>query len=181
MKKGSRPQAASFDVRDILERGVEPLDAIDLDGEVGSGLEIRLVEGTVEHGLLGIGGEVAVGIQSEGGGQGLALNGEGGGVEDLDGAVSQTGLDLGELLSGAGGGGIAAAAQRRRQRQYGQDQSQKLFQQGSLLPFAFCTGCGPAPFLLCMSLYTIAAKIHMICASDRYFFSSSRRARQSGR
>ena len=106
MKKGSRPQAASFDVRDILERGVEPLDAVDLDGEVRSGLEVGLVEGTVEHGFLGVGGEVAVGIQSEGGGQGLALHGEGGGVEDLDGAVSQTGLDLGELLSGAGGGDL---------------------------------------------------------------------------
>ena len=102
MKKGSRPQAASFDVRDILERGVEPLDAVDLDGEVRSGLEVGLVEGTVEHGFLGVGGEVAVGIQSEGGGQGLAVHGEGGGVEDLDGAVGQTGLDLGELLSGAG-------------------------------------------------------------------------------
>ena len=64
------------------------------------------MEGTVEHGFLGVGGEVAVGIQSEGGGQGLALHGEGGGVEDLDGAVSQTGLDLGELLSGAGGGDL---------------------------------------------------------------------------
>ncbi len=62
------------------------------------------MEGTVEHGFLGIGSEVAVGIQREGGGQGSALNGEGGGVEDLDGAVGQTSLDLGELLSGAGSG-----------------------------------------------------------------------------
>lgn len=70
--------------------GVQPLDPVDLQGEVGGGLEVGLVESAVEHGLLGVGGEVAVGIQSEGVGDGLTLDGELAGIKDLQSAVLQS-------------------------------------------------------------------------------------------
>ena len=56
------------------------------------------MESAVEHGLLGVGGEVAVGIQSEGVGDGLTLDGELAGIKDLQSAVLQSLLHLAGLL-----------------------------------------------------------------------------------
>ena len=50
------------------------------------------MEGPVEYGLLGVGSEVAVGVQGEGAFQSLTLDGEGGGVEDLEIAGAELGI-----------------------------------------------------------------------------------------
>ena len=49
----------------LAESGVQPLNAVDGDGEVRSGLEVGLMESAVKDSLFGVGSEVAVGIQSE--------------------------------------------------------------------------------------------------------------------
>ena len=91
----------------LAESGVQPLDAIDLNGEVRSGLEVRFVECAVINGLLGISGKVAIGIQSEGMVKGLAaVNREGGGIKDLQFSAGELGFDFLQLLGSAGSGNL---------------------------------------------------------------------------
>ena len=88
----------------FLERGVEQLDAVDLDVKVRSRAELGLVEVAVRNDL-GVRGVSRVGVDV-GHVAGLigAAHGVGVGREDVDSAVGQAGLDFLELGVGAFGG-----------------------------------------------------------------------------
>ena len=87
-------------------------DAVDAQGEGRGCTQLALVEVTVGDGLLGLalidshrrtGAEIVVGQVDGGGGDLRAVDGELAGVEDMQAAVLQRSLNLGDLLGGAVG------------------------------------------------------------------------------
>ena len=87
-------------------------DAVDAQGEGRGCAQLALVEVTVGDGLLGLtlvhgnraaGAEIVVGQVDGGGGDLRAVDGELAGVKDMQAAVLQRSLNLGDLLSGAVG------------------------------------------------------------------------------
>ena len=90
----------------MKESGVDVGDAVDEQIEVRGAAVLGLMEVAVGNDV-GLGDKVAhvvnVGQVLV---QGLTVHGEGGGIEDLQGAVSQSGGDFGQLLSGAGGSSL---------------------------------------------------------------------------
>ena len=80
LKEQGAAEAPCLLVGKSAEFFVQPLDPVDRQVEIRSGLEVGLVERAVKHGLLGVGGEVAVGVQGEGGFQFRTPDGESAGV-----------------------------------------------------------------------------------------------------
>ena len=87
-------------------------DAVDAQGEGRGGAQLALVEVTVGDSLLGLtlvhgnraaSAEIVVGQVDGGGGDLRAVDGELAGVEDMQAAVLQRSLNLGDLLGGAVG------------------------------------------------------------------------------